>query len=98
MTLTRSATISLVTTLTLQSRFVKRFSTRLIFWLCIPPLAAEFWKASSRHAAIRWFVVPKYRNYLIFYQLFKDSIVVLRVLHAARDWTRFFPVSRDKNG
>ena len=24
-------------------------------------------RASSRHAAIRWFVVPKYRNYLIFY-------------------------------
>ena len=26
-------------------------------------------KAAPRHAQIRWFVVPKFRNYLIFYQI-----------------------------
>ena len=46
--------------------------------------------AAVRHREIRWLVVPRYRNYLIFYQPFRESIVVVRVLHAARDWTKFF--------
>ena len=45
---------------------------------------------APRHRGIRWFVVPRFRNYLIFYQPFRDSIVVIRVLHAAQDWTRVF--------
>ncbi len=47
--------------------------------------------ASPRHAQIRWFVVPQFRNYLIFYQPFQETVMVVRVLHAAQDWTRFFP-------
>ena len=47
-------------------------------------------KATVRHQPIHWFVVPKFRNYLIFYQPFEETIVVVRVLHAAQDWTRFF--------
>ena len=46
--------------------------------------------ASHRHANVRWFVVPRFPNYLIFYEPFENTIRVLRVLHAARDWTRFF--------
>ena len=46
--------------------------------------------AAPRHAQIRWFLVPRFRNYLIFYQPFQETIVVLRILHAAQDWTRFF--------
>ena len=30
------------------------------------------------------------RNYLIFYMPFQSTILVIRVLHAAQDWTRFF--------
>ena len=52
-------------------------------------------KAAPRHAQIRWFVVPKFRNYLIFYQPFEETIMVVRVLHAAQDWTRFFPAPQD---
>src|SRR2546426_6796504 len=44
-------------------------------------------KAASRHAQIRWLVVPQFRNYLIFYQPFENTIMVLRVLHASQDWT-----------
>lgn len=47
--------------------------------------------ATARHADIRWLVVPKFRNYLIFYRRFHDTIMVVRILHAAQDWTRFFP-------
>src|SRR5437016_12338683 len=52
-------------------------------------------KAAPRHAQIRWFVVPKYRNYLIFYQPFEETILVVRVLHAAQDWTRFFSSAKE---
>lgn len=50
--------------------------------------------ALPRHAQIRWFVVPRFRNYLIFYQPWGDTIVVIRVLHAAQDWTRYFPAGQ----
>jgi plasmid stabilization system protein ParE len=52
-------------------------------------------KASPRHAQIRWCVVPRFRNYLIFYHPFQDAILVVRILHAAQDWTRFFPPAPD---
>jgi len=35
---------------------------------------------------------------LIFYQPFENTIVVVRILHAARDWTRFFPASSRNAG
>jgi plasmid stabilization system protein ParE len=37
------------------------------------------------------FVVPGFPNYVVFYQLFQEIVSVIRVLHAARDWTRFSP-------
>jgi len=46
--------------------------------------------AAPKHADVRWFVIPRFRNYLIFYRPFGETILVLRVLHAAQDWTRFF--------
>ncbi|MCB1126086.1 MAG: type II toxin-antitoxin system RelE/ParE family toxin, partial [Verrucomicrobiae bacterium] len=46
---------------------------------------------AKRHDNIRWVVIPRFRNYLLFYRPFRAGIVVVRVLHAARDWTRFFP-------
>jgi toxin ParE1/3/4 len=55
-----------------------------------PELGRRIRKAQARHLQIRWFVVPKFRNYLIFYQPFQAAIMVVRVLHAAQDWTRFF--------
>jgi plasmid stabilization system protein ParE len=63
-----------------------------------PAIGRRILGASSRHAAIRWFVVPNYRNYLIFYQPFIDTIVVVRILHAAQDWTRYFSASPEKSG
>jgi toxin ParE1/3/4 len=55
-----------------------------------PELGRRIRNATLRHREIRWFVVPKFRNYLIFYQPFQDTVLVVRVLHAAQDWTRFF--------
>ena len=58
-----------------------------------PDLGRRIRKAAPRHAQIRWLPVPKLRNYLIFYQPFEETVMVVRVLHAAQDWTRFFPAS-----
>ena len=63
-----------------------------------PALGRHIRKATPRHADIRWLVVPKYRNYLIFYRPFQDTIMVVRILHAAQDWKRFFPPSRAATG
>jgi plasmid stabilization system protein ParE len=56
-----------------------------------PELGRRVRDAADRHQKIRWFVVPKFPNYLLFYQPFQETILVVRVLHAAQDWTRFFP-------
>jgi toxin ParE1/3/4 len=58
-----------------------------------PELGRRIRKAAVRHLQIRWFVVPKFRNYLIFYQPFQETVMVVRVLHAAQDWTWFFPAA-----
>jgi plasmid stabilization system protein ParE len=34
--------------------------------------------------------VPQFQNYLIFYRVPGEEIQVLRILHAAQDYTRFF--------
>ena len=60
-----------------------------------PELGRRIRKATPRHEQIRWFVLPKFRNYLIFYQPFQETIMVVRVLHTAQDWTRFYPASQD---
>jgi plasmid stabilization system protein ParE len=59
-------------------------------------LGRRIHKAAPRHAQIRWFVVPRFRNYLIFYQPHQEAIMVIRVLHAAQDWTRFFPTGQNQ--
>lgn len=55
-----------------------------------PEIGKRIIGAAPRHAEVRWFVVSQFRSYLIFYRPFRDTIVVVRILHAARDWTRFF--------
>jgi len=62
-----------------------------------PGLGRQIQNAADRHQEVRWFVVPKFRNYLIFYKPFRDTILVIRVLHAAQDWTRFFPNPKDQS-
>lgn len=44
----------------------------------------------SRLEGIRMWPVPQFQNYLIFYRVRGEEIQVLRILHAAQDYTRFF--------
>ena len=39
---------------------------------------------------VRLWPVLRYRGYLVLYKAEPKQIRVLRILHAARDWTRFF--------
>jgi toxin ParE1/3/4 len=45
---------------------------------------------NSRLEGIRMWPVPQFQNYLIFYRIVGEEIQVLRILHAAHDYTRFF--------
>ena len=63
-----------------------------------PGIGRRIFGASARHSEIRRLVVPKHRNYLIFYRPFHDTIMVVRILNAAQDWRRFFPASRTPTG
>jgi toxin ParE1/3/4 len=44
----------------------------------------------DREREVRLWPVIRYRNYLILYRVEPELVRVLRILHAARDWQRFF--------
>ena len=46
--------------------------------------------ANEQEIGVRLWPVSRYRNYLILYRIEPKFIRVLRILHAAQDWTRFF--------
>ena len=45
--------------------------------------------ASQNHAEIRWIIVPRFRNYLIFYRPYLGNVLLVRILPASQDWARF---------
>ena len=44
----------------------------------------------EQEMGVRLWPVSRYRNYLILYRIEPELLRVLRILHAAQDWTRFF--------
>jgi plasmid stabilization system protein ParE len=48
----------------------------------------------EKETGVRLWPVPRYRNYLVLYCIDPERIRVLRILNAARDWTRFFGTPR----
>jgi plasmid stabilization system protein ParE len=47
----------------------------------------------NQEIGVRLWPVARYHNYLILYRVEPKQIRVLRILHAAQDWTRFFSSS-----
>jgi toxin ParE1/3/4 len=45
---------------------------------------------SNQEIGVRLWPVSRYRSYLVLYRVESERIRVLRILHAAQDWTRFF--------
>jgi toxin ParE1/3/4 len=55
--------------------------------LAAHPHAGRAW--ASTHpalAGVRLLPVPRFMNYLVFYRPSNRSILILRILHAAREW------------
>jgi len=48
----------------------------------------------EQETGVRLWPVSRQRNYLVLYKIEPNLIRVLRILHAAQDWTRFFGKSR----
>ena len=46
--------------------------------------------ANEQEIGVRLWPVSRYRNYLILHRIEPEFIPVLRILHAAQDWNRFF--------
>jgi len=70
-------------------RFLDTVESALIL-LSQLPLMGKSWKSSSpRLANIRFWPVPKFKNYLIFYRPIKNGIEVLHVLYGRRDLSTF---------
>jgi toxin ParE1/3/4 len=46
--------------------------------------------AREQEVGVGLWPVSRFRNYLILYRIESNQIRVLRILHAAQDWTRFF--------
>lgn len=44
----------------------------------------------GQETGVRLWPVARYRNYLILYRIEPNRIRVLRILHAAQDWVKFF--------
>jgi len=44
----------------------------------------------DQEIGVRLWPVSRFRNYLVRYRIEPEHIRVLRILHTAQDWTRFF--------
>jgi len=56
----------------------------------MPELGTKKYFAHPEMQNVRIWPVKKYRNYLLFYRIEEDRILVLRVLHGARDYEGLF--------
>lgn len=55
-----------------------------------PLLGPALTNPKPRYAGVRMLLVREFPAYLLVYRVEVDGVRVLRVLNAARDWTRFF--------
>jgi len=55
-----------------------------------PELGQALTNPKPRHKGVRMLLVKEHLNYLLIYRVESHRVLVLRTLHAAQDWTRFF--------
>jgi toxin ParE1/3/4 len=66
-------------------RFLRAARTTMEKLAAMPGVGALYESDEPELAGVRWFPVSRFRNHLIFYRPTAEGIVVLRVLHGARD-------------
>jgi len=51
----------------------------------IPELGALWTPENPRFQGLRYFPIPRYPNYVVFYRPLPDGVEILHILHGARD-------------
>ena len=60
------------------------------------PQIGSLWRAESvRFRGVRYFPIPRYPNYVIFYRPLADGAEILHILHGARDIQRILDAQVD---
>ncbi|MBM3513737.1 MAG: type II toxin-antitoxin system RelE/ParE family toxin [Alphaproteobacteria bacterium] len=67
-------------------RFVTGVKKSLKVISTSPKIGARLSRDFAEGNVIRWWRIKEFPNYLIFYQVHRDRISILRVLHGSRDW------------
>jgi toxin ParE1/3/4 len=63
------------------------------------PEMGSRWKAENRRfQTLRYFPIPKYPNYVIFYRPLAKGIEVVHILHAARDIRALLESEKEDEG
>jgi toxin ParE1/3/4 len=62
----------------------------------MPDIGATRDFRSPRFSGLRMFPVKRHDNYLIFYKATEEELLIVRVLHGARDITTLFESETDK--
>jgi toxin ParE1/3/4 len=59
---------------------------KLYATLAAMPALGSLWEPENpRFAGVRYFPIPRYPNYVIFYRPLSDGVEILHILHGARD-------------
>ena len=60
-----------------------------------PEVGGQIASSSEATSGIRVWVVPGFRNHLIFYRPLTNGVEIVRILHGARDWRTILDSPRD---
>ena len=72
----------------------RRFLTaaqKIYQMLAVMPAMGSLWEPEDPHfAGVRFFAIPRYPKYVIFYRPLADGVEILHILHGARDLGALF--------
>jgi toxin ParE1/3/4 len=68
-------------------RFMEAAESTLRLLAKTPGIGAPYETTNPSLAALRSFPISKFKRYILLYQVFRDRIELVRVLHGARDIT-----------
>ena len=72
------------------NRFMSAAMSAFRILLATPNIGTRVESDDPRLAGLRRRLIPRHRNYLIFYRKTGDAIEIVRILHGARDIERIF--------
>jgi toxin ParE1/3/4 len=79
-----------------EESFRKALETTFTLLAAMPEMGATRDFRSPRFSGLRMFPVKRFDKYLIFYQATEEELLIIRVLHGARDIVALFEEETDK--